>query len=165
MTLKSQTGNFTFTGRHMLLTMIAFFGTIITVNVTMAYFARSSWSGLVVDNTYVASQQFNGKTLAIRKMLATGIRGDLTATDVAIRYRLTMPGGQPVVVDQVTAHFKRPVGESQDFETVLTPAGDGYYVAEHAVLPGHWIVELKALRAGELVMHEARRIAVIGGAR
>jgi nitrogen fixation protein FixH len=36
-----------FTGRHMLLIMIAFFGVIIAVNITMAVVARQSWTGLV----------------------------------------------------------------------------------------------------------------------
>lgn len=48
-----------FTGRHMLAIMLAFFGVIIAVNGVMATFATRSWSGLVVENTYVASQQFN----------------------------------------------------------------------------------------------------------
>ena len=54
-------GSFTFTGWHMLGVIGLFFGTIISVNFYMAYQAVHSWSGLVVENTYVASQQFNAK--------------------------------------------------------------------------------------------------------
>jgi nitrogen fixation protein FixH len=154
--------SFTFTGRHMLAVMVAFFGIIIAVNFTMAYFATSTWSGLVVENTYVASQQFNGKTEAIRQMLATGINGELSVKRDGIRYRLTLPGNTPVVADSVVAHFKRPVGEHQDFEQVLTPAGEGVYVASRKVLAGSWIVEMKAQKDGKLIMHEAHRIAVSG---
>ena len=50
-----------FTGRHMLAIMLAFFGVIIAVNLVMATLASKSWTGLVVKNTYVASQQFNRK--------------------------------------------------------------------------------------------------------
>jgi nitrogen fixation protein FixH len=153
---------FTFTGWHMLAIMLAFFGTIITVNFTMAYLATSTWSGLVVKNTYVASQQFNGKTAAIREMLATGIAGDLLVDAKGIRYRLTMPGDTPVVADAVIAHFKRPVGTAQDFELQLTPAGDGLYLAETTVLPGSWIVEMQATKDGKMIMHEAKRISVSG---
>jgi nitrogen fixation protein FixH len=151
---------FTFTGWHMLAIMLAFFGTIITVNFTMAYLATSSWSGLVVKNTYVASQQFNGKTAAIREMLATGIAGDLSVDAKGMRYRLTLPGNTPVVADVVTAHFKRPVGIAQDFELQMTPAGDGLYLAETAILPGSWIVEMQAMKDGKMIMHEAKRITV-----
>lgn len=153
---------FTFTGWHMLAIMLAFFGTIITVNFTMAYFATSTWSGLVVKNTYVASQEFNGKTAAIKEMLATGIAGDLSVDTKGMRYRLTLPNNVPVVADSVLAHFKRPVGEHQDFELVLTPAGDGLYLAETAVLPGSWIVEIKATKDGKMIMHEAKRVTVSG---
>lgn len=153
---------FVFTGWHMLAIIVAFFGVIITVNVTMAYLATSSWSGLVVKNTYVASQQFNGKTTAIREMLATGIKGDLSVNASGIRYHLTLPGDQPVVADSVLAHFKRPVGTTQDFELQLTPAGEGVYLAERQIQPGSWIVEIQASKNGKLVMHEAKRIAVSG---
>jgi nitrogen fixation protein FixH len=154
--------SFTFTGWHMLAIMLAFFGTIITVNFTMAYLATSSWSGLVVKNTYVASQQFNGKTAAIREMLATGIAGDLSVDARGMRYRLTLPGNTPVIADAVTAHFKRPVGTTQDFELQMTPAGDGLYLAETAILPGSWIVEMQATKDGKMIMHEAKRITVSG---
>jgi nitrogen fixation protein FixH len=154
--------SFTFTGWHMLAIMLAFFGTIITVNFTMAYLATSSWSGLVVKNTYVASQEFNGKTSAIRDMLATGIAGDLAVDGKGLRYRLSMPGDTPVVADAVTAHLRRPVGVAQDFELQLTPAGDGLYLADAEVLPGSWIVEIQAVKDGKMIMHEAKRITVSG---
>ena len=153
---------FTFTGWHMLAVMLAFFGTIIAVNFTMAYLATSTWSGLVVKNTYVASQQFNGKTAAIREMLATGIAGELSVDAKGMRYRLTLPENTSVVADSVTAHFKRPVGTAQDFELQLIPAGDGIYLADRAIIPGSWIVEMQATKDGKLIMHEAKRIAVSG---
>lgn len=153
---------FTFTGWHMLAIMLAFFGTIITVNFTMAYLATSTWSGLVVKNTYVASQQFNGKTAAIREMLATGIAGELSVDAKGMHYRLTLPENTPVIADSITAHFKRPVGTAQDFELQLTPAGDGLYLAEMDVLAGSWIVEIQAIKDGKMIMHEAKRITVSG---
>lgn len=153
---------FTFTGWHMLAIMLAFFGTIITVNFTMAYLATSTWSGLVVKNTYVASQQFNGKTAAIREMLATGIAGEFSVDAKGMRYRLTLPENTPVIANSVTAHFKRPVGTAQDFELQLTPAGDGLYLAEMDVLAGSWIVEIQAIKDGKMIMHEAKRITVSG---
>ena len=160
MTSMLQKRPFVFTGWHMLAVMFAFFGTIISVNFLMAYYATSTWSGLVVQNTYVASQEFNGKAHAIRDMLATGITGKMTVADGEIRYNLTIAGKGAVDADHVTAHFKRPVGEHQDFTAVLLPVGNGDFVAEHDVLPGHWIVEVKAEKDGTLLIHEANRIAV-----
>ncbi len=48
-----------FTGRRMTAIMFAFFGVVIAVNFTMASLASSSFSGVVVANSYVASQNFN----------------------------------------------------------------------------------------------------------
>ncbi|MBX4975304.1 cation transporter, partial [Rhizobium lentis] len=62
-----------FTGLHMLLATSAFFAVVIAVNVTMAFYASSSWSGLVVENTYVASQEFNRKAAAMKAMATSGI--------------------------------------------------------------------------------------------
>ncbi|TIW70058.1 MAG: cytochrome oxidase, partial [Mesorhizobium sp.] len=42
-----------FTGRHMLFIILGFFGVVIGVNLTMATLASKSWTGLVVENTYV----------------------------------------------------------------------------------------------------------------
>src|SRR5690606_10441379 len=78
-----------FTGRHMLLVMVAFFGVIITVNVTMAVLATRSWTGLVVGHTYVASQEFNERTERGRAQMALGWQPALTVAPRAFgRWRL-----------------------------------------------------------------------------
>ena len=53
-------------GGHVLAMLLAFFGVIIAVNLVMAWFANATWSGLVVENGYVASQSFD-KNLAKAK--------------------------------------------------------------------------------------------------
>ncbi|MDI6836598.1 MAG: FixH family protein [Rhizobiaceae bacterium] len=163
MSVREEKAGFVFTGKHMLGVLVLFFGTIISVNLVMAYYASSTWSGLVVQNTYVASQQFNAKASAIREMLASGIKGELEVSDQTIRYRLTLPENRPLAADKVTAHFKRPVGEHQDFVAELSALGDGVYGASHEVLAGEWIVELIAVKDGKTIMHEAPRIALANG--
>jgi nitrogen fixation protein FixH len=39
--------------------MVAFFAVVIAVNVYMARLASSTFTGVVVENSYVASQHFN----------------------------------------------------------------------------------------------------------
>lgn len=165
MSVTKDKSSFVFTGWHMVGVMAAFFGTVISVNLLMAYYATTTWSGLVVENTYVASQEFNGKTAAIRDMLASGIKGRLAVEDGEIRYGLEIPGEGPVVADSVTAHFKRPVGEHQDFVAALASVGNGEYVARRDILPGDWIVEIRAEKDGRMIMHEASRISVAGGGK
>ncbi len=154
---------FVFTGRHMLAVMLAFFGTIIGVNLLMAYYATSTWSGLVVPNTYVASQEFNGKAAAARAWMATGIKGDMVIHGSTVTYALTHPQDGPILADKVDVEFRRPVGEHQDFSLSLNHVGDGLFKADHAIKPGEWIVDLTTIEAGRIVFHEARRIHIGAG--
>ncbi|TIV43240.1 MAG: cytochrome oxidase, partial [Mesorhizobium sp.] len=85
-----------FTGRHMLVIILAFFGVVIAVNLTMATLASTSWTGLVVENTYVASQQFNKKAEEGRAQAALGWTGKLTIAWGEVRYGLADVAGKPV---------------------------------------------------------------------
>ncbi|AGB73508.1 MULTISPECIES: FixH family protein [Rhizobium] len=147
-----------FTGRHMLIVIVAFFAVVIGVNVTMAVLASTSWSGLVVENTYVASQEFNGKAAAMRAMASSGISGDLLLRRDVIQYDIHNRDGSPAVVDDVTLTFRRPVGDREDFALALTKTSEGHFEAKHRIEGGDWIVETVSRRDGVTVMHEARRI-------
>ena len=48
-----------FTGWHMVGVLGLFFGVTILVNLALAFFANGSWTGLIVKNSYVASQHYN----------------------------------------------------------------------------------------------------------
>jgi nitrogen fixation protein FixH len=150
-----------FTGWHMLAIMLAFFGTIISVNVLMAYYAGASWSGMLSKNTYVASQDFNKNAARAREWAKEGLAGDLTIDGEVVRYRLKGPSDIVAKVDHVEAIFHRPVGEKQDFSITLTHQG-GAFSAPHALATGPWVVDLAAMHDGELVFHQAERIVVEG---
>jgi nitrogen fixation protein FixH len=153
---------FVFTGWHMIGVIFLFFGTIISVNFYMAYQAVHSWSGLVVQNTYVASQQFNSKLAEAKRLTASGVSGAITVAKGRIDYRIHDAQQQPVLADSVTVSFRRPVGDRQDFAVTLEDRGQGQYSVERAVLPGHWIIEVTALKDGARIHHHSQRIAVMG---
>ncbi|MEW9615055.1 FixH family protein [Shinella sp. S4-D37] len=165
MTVERKEQGFVFTGWHMAGVMVLFFGTIVTVNLIMAWNASKSWSGLVVPNTYVASQQFNGKVAEARALAASGIEGSLSVKEGRIAYRVTDAGGTPLVADDVSAVFKRPVDERKDFTVALEPAGEGLFVAEQAVPAGQWIVDISTKRDGAKVFHQTVRTVVAGGGK
>jgi nitrogen fixation protein FixH len=148
-----------FTGWHMLAIMLAFFGTIISVNVLMAYYAGASWSGMLSKNTYVASQDFNKNAARAREWAKEGLGGELKITGGVVRYHLTGPADRLANVDHVEAIFHRPVGDKQDFSVLLKPS-NGIFSATHTLAAGPWIVDLAAMRHGELVFHEAERITL-----
>lgn len=156
---------FTFTGWHMLTIMLLFFGTIISVNVTMAWNAVTSWSGLVVANTYVASQQFNGKAEAAKARAASGIIGVLHIQGDAIAYDVSHPQRGAIDTDSVTLNFRRPVGEKQDFSLNLDKQASNSFMSHHDLAPGDWIVEAIAMKDGKVIVHTGSRIDIAGGVR
>lgn len=155
-----------FTGKHMLAVMLAFFGVIIAVNLTMATFARTSWSGLVVQNTYVASQQFNRKAEEGRAQAAHGWTPALSVEAGVLRFALQDAAGKPVRLESGTATLHRPVGAADDTEIALVAAGDGL-AAALGVADGAWIVEVHAVAGAEAGLErpwrETRRIQLRGG--
>jgi nitrogen fixation protein FixH len=152
-----------FTGRHMLLIMLAFFGVIITVNLTMATLANTSWTGLIVKNTYVASQQFNGKVQAAREQDALGWTGDMVFAGGAFRYALADANGAPVALTRSEAVFRRPVEESHDRTVALEPAGAGAVAAVVDLADGIWIVEVAAQAGLATPYRDIRRVTLRGG--
>lgn len=156
---------FVFTGWHMLGAMVLFFGTIITVNLIMAWNATHSWSGLVVPNTYVASQEFNGKVAEAKALAASGLEGSLAIEGGRVSYRVADAKGEPLVADDVSAVFKRPVDEREDFTLALRPAGQGLFAAERDIPAGQWIVDISTKQDGRKVFHQTLRTVVSGGAK
>ena len=77
-----------FTGTHMVIIMVAFFGVIITVNLTMAMLASRSWTGLVVKNSYVESQKFNSTLQNSRAQAALNWTGVLSQSINGVEFEL-----------------------------------------------------------------------------
>ncbi len=151
------------TGRHVLLLLVAFFGTIIAVNTLLAVLAEKSWTGLVVENSYVESQLYNGKIAEAREQAALGWHGSLSIGGGSIRYVLASAGGTPVRLDGAIAHFRHPAYESADFAVKLDRPAGGGLSAEHPVPDGAWIVEVEADAGGPRPFREVSRILVRDG--
>ncbi|RST84873.1 cytochrome oxidase [Aquibium carbonis] len=152
-----------FTGRHMLLIMLAFFGVIIAVNLTMATLANTTWSGLIVKNSYVASQHFNAQAQAARAQAALGWSSTMAYDGTAFRYTLVDARGEPLVLDPSEAFFRRPVSDRDDRTIPLAPQGLGVLVGAVELGDGLWIVEVAAGAGLDVPYREVRRIAVKGG--
>ncbi|MER8810538.1 FixH family protein [Mesorhizobium australicum] len=153
-----------FTGRHMLATILAFFGVVIAVNLTMATLANTSWTGLVVENTYVASQQFNKKAEAARAQAALGWTGQLTIAWGEVRYSLTDAAGKPVPLHGVKVLFRHPAYEKEDGSIKLALASGQEFAALHTPKDGVWIVEVDADAGLKEPYRDVRRIIISHGA-
>jgi nitrogen fixation protein FixH len=152
----------TFTGRHMLLIMLAFFGVIIAVNVTMAVFAGSSWTGFVVRNSYVASQEFNEKVAAARAQDALGWKADLSIADGHAVLKLADRDGAPLAMESAAIVLRNPASDADDRAIELAADGDAMS-ARVDLRDGLWVVEIDAFVAGHEPWRDTRRIQVSGG--
>ncbi|MEN3793629.1 FixH family protein [Fulvimarina sp. MAC3] len=131
-----------FTGWHMLAIMLAFFGTVIAVNVTMAIYAASTWSGLVVENSYVASQHFDTDAAERRRENGLGYR--LAATYGNGTFSLdAFQAGEPRAIESVTVDLGRPVGAVETL--VLENTGGNGRSANIDLAPGAWEADVTAV--------------------
>lgn len=136
-TAKPATGK-GFTGIHMWMLALGFFGVIIAVNVTMATLAMRSWTGLVVDNSYVASQQFEEKRLAHEAQKAAGWQAVLSYAPGAARLVIVDGAENPIDLGDVTITLNRPVGGHDDKTLELERKADGSYEAAVDLPSGLW---------------------------
>jgi nitrogen fixation protein FixH len=148
-----------FTGRHMLLVVLLFFGTIIAVNIAMVVAATGTFPGLVVKNSYVASQNYNELLASARVQNAAGWQVELAAPDGVIAFRLADRDGVARQRLHVTALAGRPSSTLED-RLIDLVEGPGGYTAAEALAPGLWDVDIEAKSGGELIFREQRRLHV-----
>jgi nitrogen fixation protein FixH len=153
-----------FTGRHMLAVVLLFFGTIIGVNVVMVVSATGTFPGLVVKNSYVASQNFNRTLAEARAQDESGWRMELAADAGVLALRLADRDGVPLRRLAVTAAAGRPSTTGEDRTLVLVEDETGYRAAE-ALPPGLWEIAIEAREDGTRVFGARQRIHVSGKAQ
>lgn len=141
---KSKRGEFT--GRHMWLVMIAGFGIVISVNFLMAGLATSGFGGVIVANSYVASQKYNGWLAEAERERALGWNADIRrGGDGRL---LVTTAGAPAQA-RVTAALRRPLGKLDPLTIALEPVGDAAYASPSPLPQGRWIVRLQVEHAGQ----------------
>lgn len=135
-----------FTGWHMTAIITAFFGVVIAVNMIMATLASRTFGGTVVDNSYVASQKFNGWLSEARAQKALGWTIAVTVDATRhVRVAGRLPAG--AVVTAVASH---PLGRIPDQPLRFTPTADGSFVS-HAALPaGRFLIRVKVAAQGHV---------------
>ena len=146
----AQTGKFT--GKHMLAIFVTGFGIVAAVNFTMASLATSGFHGIVVQNSYVASQKFNGWLDKAERSRALGWDATATRREDG-RVELTtkaVPAGAII-----TAELRRPLGAREYASLRFEPLGDGSWHSLETVAPGRWTVRLRIEAAGAVWSEES----------
>jgi len=126
------------TGRKVLLIAVAAFAVVLAANLAMLLAATGTFPGLVVKNSYVASQGWNRKTAAQR---ALGWQASASYGDDTLRVTMTGPDGAPVRGLGVVAVVGRPASARDDVRLELTEGAEGY-AAPLALAPGAWRIAI-----------------------
>jgi len=141
-----------FTGWHMLGVMVAFFGVVIGVNVVMATQAVETFGGTVVENSYVASQRFNGWLGKARAQDQAGWRADARIGELRLVTAEVATAAGPLDGARVTVEATHPLGRLPARTLELRSLGGGRYVATQALPAGRWLLRIDVQASG----HEAR---------
>lgn len=144
----------TFTGRHMLGVMCAMFGTIIAVNVVMATYAVRTFGGTVVDNSYVASQDFNRWLAEARMQKALGWTIRVTE-DGEHRPVIEIPGPtgsiEGATISAVAIH---PLGRMASRDVSFVEQPGGLYIATKPLPAGRWLLRVTVRKAGHTALFD-----------
>ena len=129
-----------FTGWHAFGVFGGCFAVIISVNLFLAYSAVSTFPGLEVKNSYIASQGFDDRR-AEQEALGWTVRAE--AKDGLLVLSITDADGRPVQAGSLDAVLGRATHVQDD--RVPDFVFDGHsYVARESLRPGNWNIRMKA---------------------
>lgn len=129
-----------FTGWHAATILIAFFGVVIAVNVIMARYAISTFGGVVVENSYVASQNYNRWLDEARAQKALGWHA-VTTWRPDNRLVVALKGAPDNAV--VTADARHPLGRTPDQALSFAAIGNGQYLSDQVLPDGRWTLRIE----------------------
>lgn len=134
-----------FTGWHMTAILLSAFAVVLAVNVTMARLASSTFGGEVVENSYVASQDFNRWLDRAEQERALGWKVAVARQeDGRIAARLTGVPGHAVVA----AVARHPLGRKADVDLAFARNAEGAYVSDKPLPEGRWILRFDIAAGG-----------------
>lgn len=131
-----------FTGRKMAIVMVSFFGVIIAVNFLMAYKAVSTFPGLEVQNSYVASQTFDSNRAA-QKALGWTMTPDYDVAESRLYLTFKDASGQPAPLSDLSVLVGRTTEAKDDQRPEFVNAA-GLWTAPLDLAPGRWLLRVDA---------------------
>jgi nitrogen fixation protein FixH len=152
------------TGTKVLLMLVAFFGLVIGVNVTMMKLAIATLPGTDVDSPYAAGLSYEREIVAAQdqaarkwQVAAHVERSGKGAATVQIEARDA--GGRPVTGLKFSGRLERPTDKRADLALDLAEAGIGIYRGRAAaVASGQWDLVLEGEARGERVFMSRNRV-------
>ncbi|MCY4589537.1 MAG: FixH family protein [Alphaproteobacteria bacterium] len=147
------------TGRHVAWMFGLFFAVVCAVNLVFALVATGTWTGLVVPDSYVASQRYNAVLRQAAEQQALGWDGRLRVSATGLDFTLTNRDGTPVPLGAVALRLERPVGTGEDTGGQMRIDGDrGVFGPPPG--PGVWNVRVDAVAVDGTRFRLEQRISV-----
>ena len=152
------------TGTKVLAILVAFFGVVIGVNVTMAKLAIATLPGTDVDSPYAAGLTYDREISAAQDQAARKWqvnahierRADGAAT---LQVEARDAGGQPMTGLKFGGRLERPADKRADLAVELAEAGMGIYRGNAAaVAPGQWDLVIEGEARGTRVFLSRNRV-------
>lgn len=138
------------TGRRVLTLTVGAFAVVIGVNMTLAFYAISTFPGLEVKNSYIASQTFDADRAA---QLALG--WTMVSAYGAGQLRLTFRDttGLPAPVHDLKVLVGRATVSREDLLPTFTDVG-GVFVAPVKLRAGKWMLQIQAFAPDGTAFHQ-----------
>lgn len=146
------------TGRKVFMIVMAFFGTIIAVNVFMAVKAVGTFPGLEARNSFAVSQTFERERAAQQ---ALGWTLETTYRDGRLTLDLRDRNGAPAPVAEISATVGRATISTDDIRPELVRVG-GLFEAKAPLTKGKWMIRLEA-RAEDGTRYQQRIDLFVSG--
>lgn len=146
------------TGGKVLAITVSAFAVIIGVNVVLAVMAVSTFPGLEVKNSYVASQVFDAERKA-QQALGWALTESHEGGELRLAFRDR--DGLPVEVDRLSAVVGRATQASEDIRPDFVYR-NGDYVAQVPLAPGKWMILLEAFAKDGTRFHQRLDLFVAG---
>ncbi|MXO75226.1 hypothetical protein GRI40_08355 [Altererythrobacter aerius] len=141
-----------FTGRHMAAVLVTGFGVVIAVNMLMATLASQTFGGIVVKNSYVASQQFNGWLAEAKRQESLGWKV-VAERRADGRVALTLSGAPAdAAIEGLAWH---PLGREADVALTFSPDGPNRFLSAESLSDGRWTLRLTIRAGGDLFRSES----------
>jgi nitrogen fixation protein FixH len=152
------------TGTKVFLMLVAFFGLVIGVNVTMMKLAIATLPGTDVDSPYAAGLTYEREIMAAHDQAARKWQVDARIQRSAdggatLQVEARDAGGRPMTGLKFQGRLERPTDKRADLPVELAEVGIGIYRGNvAAVAPGQWNLVLEGDARGQRMFMSRNRV-------
>jgi nitrogen fixation protein FixH len=164
--LKATVSDKPLTGRMVLVMLVAFFGVVIGVNMTMMKLAILTLPGTEVDSAYTASLGYEKEIAAAHDQDARNWQVDAhiwrgADGSATLQVEAHDSGGRPMTGLKFQGRLERPTDKRADLPVELAEVGIGIYRGTAPrVAPGQWDLVLEGDAAGQRMFLSKNRVVL-----